>query len=288
VGELSVELEQFIGAGDKVVVFVREKGHSKTGIQMDERHAEVYTVKSRKIVRRQGFSNRNDALELWGSGKAMSRGWRAKRQRSVASMLPSLAVRGAVCGCHSGMTRPTLRPLRRFRPLGLLVVGVTVSALVAAACGGGGKPSLTDKEQEKLANAYSTVTQYCTAHIQQDALRQESGRSLGQLAAAVDTAVDAYRDHEPDAEVQFTPAAPRQMLRDYMRSLETVLGKGDCAPPQAQKVDEALAGDPWLLPSARPVARILGARRPDRQDGGGAARARMEPRHGAVLLAARR
>jgi ketosteroid isomerase-like protein len=62
----TVELGEFIGAGDEVVLFIREKGLSKSGIEMDERHAEVYTVKDGKIVRRRGFSDGKEALEAVG------------------------------------------------------------------------------------------------------------------------------------------------------------------------------------------------------------------------------
>jgi len=62
----TVELGEFIGAGDEVVLFIREKGLSKNGIEMDERHAEVYTVKDGKIVRRRGFSDGKEALEAVG------------------------------------------------------------------------------------------------------------------------------------------------------------------------------------------------------------------------------
>src|SRR4051812_10423343 len=102
-------------------------------------------------------------------------------------------------------------------------------AIALVGCGGGGgkKSSLTTDEQGNLADAYSKVTQYCIAQIQQNALGQGTGGSLGQVAEAVDTAVAAYKDHESDAEVRFTPAAPKHTLRHYMRSLETTLGKGD-------------------------------------------------------------
>jgi hypothetical protein len=123
-----------------------------------------------------------------------------------------------------------------------LVASLCLAAL--AGCGGGGKTStLTDAEQGKLAESYTTVTGYCIAQIQQNALGQGTGGSLGQVAEAVDTAVSTYKSHEPDAEVRFTPVAPKQTLRHYMRSLETTLGKGDCASDQAQKVDKALAGN---------------------------------------------
>ena len=52
--------------GDDVVVFIRERGRSKTGIGVDERHSEVYTLRDGMIVRRQGFTNREEALDAAG------------------------------------------------------------------------------------------------------------------------------------------------------------------------------------------------------------------------------
>jgi len=62
----TVELGEFLDAGDDVVVFIRERGRSKSGIDMDERHAEIYTVKAGTIVRRRSFSDTNEALEAAG------------------------------------------------------------------------------------------------------------------------------------------------------------------------------------------------------------------------------
>jgi ketosteroid isomerase-like protein len=62
----TVELGQFVDAGDNVVVFIRECGRSKSGIDVDERHAEVYTVRAGRIMRRRGFSDPRDALEAVG------------------------------------------------------------------------------------------------------------------------------------------------------------------------------------------------------------------------------
>ncbi len=45
---------------------MRERGRSASGLTMDERHAELYTLREGKIVRRQGFSNPNEALEAAG------------------------------------------------------------------------------------------------------------------------------------------------------------------------------------------------------------------------------
>ena len=60
----TVEVERVVeAASDQVAVFTREKGRSDSGLTMDERHAELYTLRNRKIVRRQGFSDPRQALE---------------------------------------------------------------------------------------------------------------------------------------------------------------------------------------------------------------------------------
>ena len=62
-----VEPEQFIDAGsDQVIVVFRETGRSDSGIHMDERHAELYTVRDGKVVYRKGFSDPGEALEAAG------------------------------------------------------------------------------------------------------------------------------------------------------------------------------------------------------------------------------
>ena len=63
----NVEVEQFIDAGgDHVVVIIRETGRSASGLDMDERHGELYTVRDGRIVSRKGFSDPNEALEAVG------------------------------------------------------------------------------------------------------------------------------------------------------------------------------------------------------------------------------
>jgi Ketosteroid isomerase-related protein len=58
-----VELEDVIDAGDdRVIVFFRERGHSRAGVDIDERHSELYVVKAGKIVYRKGFSDADEAL----------------------------------------------------------------------------------------------------------------------------------------------------------------------------------------------------------------------------------
>jgi ketosteroid isomerase-like protein len=60
----TMEAEQFIDAGDDQVVLVfRETGRSESGLRMNERHAELYTVRDGKVVHRKGFSDPDEAIE---------------------------------------------------------------------------------------------------------------------------------------------------------------------------------------------------------------------------------
>lgn len=59
-----LELEDVIDAGgDQVIAFTRERGRMKTGIELDERHSELYRLRDGKIVYRKGFSDADEALE---------------------------------------------------------------------------------------------------------------------------------------------------------------------------------------------------------------------------------
>ncbi len=63
----TVDLERLVDAGsDKVLVIMRERGRSGSGVVMDERHGEVYTVREAKIVARVGFSDPAEALAAVG------------------------------------------------------------------------------------------------------------------------------------------------------------------------------------------------------------------------------
>ena len=63
----TVEVERIIDAdSDQVVVVFRERGRSKTGLEMNECHAELYRLRDGKVVRRQGFSDPNEALKSAG------------------------------------------------------------------------------------------------------------------------------------------------------------------------------------------------------------------------------
>jgi ketosteroid isomerase-like protein len=63
----TVEVERIVDAGsEQVVLFMRERGRSKSGLDMDERHAELYTCRDGKVIRRQGFSDPDQALKAAG------------------------------------------------------------------------------------------------------------------------------------------------------------------------------------------------------------------------------
>src|SRR4051794_22235702 len=52
-----VELEDVLDAGDdRVIAFFREHGRTKDGLELDERHSELYAVRNGKITYRRGFS----------------------------------------------------------------------------------------------------------------------------------------------------------------------------------------------------------------------------------------
>ena len=58
-----VELEDLIDAGeDRVILFFRERGRSKAGLDVNERHSELYVIRDGKIVYRKGFSDAEEAL----------------------------------------------------------------------------------------------------------------------------------------------------------------------------------------------------------------------------------
>jgi uncharacterized protein len=65
-----MEPEEFIDAGgDHVVLVFREIGRSKSGLRVDERHAELYTVRDGKVVYRKGFSDPAVAVQAAGESR---------------------------------------------------------------------------------------------------------------------------------------------------------------------------------------------------------------------------
>ena len=59
--------EEFVDKGDRVVVTVRLRGRGRgSGVDVDARFYDVYTLRDRKIVRMDQFTERSEALEAIG------------------------------------------------------------------------------------------------------------------------------------------------------------------------------------------------------------------------------
>ena len=59
-----VEVEEYIDAGERVVVLLRQRGRSKaTGIPVDMRFAQVWTFRDGQAIRMQMYASPDDALE---------------------------------------------------------------------------------------------------------------------------------------------------------------------------------------------------------------------------------
>jgi hypothetical protein len=127
----------------------------------------------------------------------------------------------------------------------LLVFAVAMAfagVALGAGCGGGGSAKLTDDEIGKLGSALSDVTGYCVAQIRGQA-GQGTGGELGNLNAAVSTAIDLYKKHKDESfALGAATGAPKTTMKAFMRTLETQLGTGGCAPDQAQRIEQAVSG----------------------------------------------
>jgi len=67
VDELQVEAERYIDAGDSVVVLTRSRAINKaSGIPLDERFADVITLRDGRIVRWHSYRHPSEALEAVG------------------------------------------------------------------------------------------------------------------------------------------------------------------------------------------------------------------------------
>jgi ketosteroid isomerase-like protein len=62
--------EEFEDRGDRVVVTVRLRGRGRgSGVDIDARFYDVYTLRDRKIVRMDQFTERSEALKAVGLGE---------------------------------------------------------------------------------------------------------------------------------------------------------------------------------------------------------------------------
>ena len=65
--ELKVTVEEIIDAGDQVVVVAHHQGRGRaSGVEVDTRFYEVYTVREGKVSRVDEFAERREALEAAG------------------------------------------------------------------------------------------------------------------------------------------------------------------------------------------------------------------------------
>jgi ketosteroid isomerase-like protein len=62
-----LDVKEYIDAGDKVLVVVRESGRGKgSGLEIDQDAFGVFTLRDGRIVHWKGFVDRNDALKAAG------------------------------------------------------------------------------------------------------------------------------------------------------------------------------------------------------------------------------
>ena len=65
--DLEMEVEDYIDAGERVVIIVNQRGRSKgTGIPVEMRFAQVWTFKDGQGIRMQMYANPDEALEAVG------------------------------------------------------------------------------------------------------------------------------------------------------------------------------------------------------------------------------
>jgi|SRR5215211_1663483 len=64
IGDFRMDVERFIDAGDRVVVIATMRGRgSASGVEVENRHGSVWTIRDGKAVRFQWFSEPSQALE---------------------------------------------------------------------------------------------------------------------------------------------------------------------------------------------------------------------------------
>jgi ketosteroid isomerase-like protein len=62
-----IEVEEYIDAGERVVVILNQRGRAKaTGIPVDMRFAQLWTLRDAQVVRMQMFASVKEALEAVG------------------------------------------------------------------------------------------------------------------------------------------------------------------------------------------------------------------------------
>ena len=68
--EYAMQVDEYIDAGDSVVIFFRESGRGKgSGVRIEQSVAGVWTLNEGKVVRVTPFPDRSQALEAAGLGE---------------------------------------------------------------------------------------------------------------------------------------------------------------------------------------------------------------------------
>ena len=68
--EWEVEVEDYIDAGERVVVIVHQRGRSKaTGVPVDMRFGQVWTLRDGQSIRMQMYASPEEAIEATGSDR---------------------------------------------------------------------------------------------------------------------------------------------------------------------------------------------------------------------------
>lgn len=123
--------------------------------------------------------------------------------------------------------------MRGYKAAGVL----TAAVLFIVGCGGGGdtnKPP-SDQDLQKIAPAMTNVLNYCLNKVGGQAV------GVGDVADDVDTLVSEYKAH-PTVKFRLVPGGPKTSMHAILRSSESALDTSGCAPDQAKKIDDALAG----------------------------------------------
>lgn len=108
-----------------------------------------------------------------------------------------------------------------------------LATVVIGGCGDDRAKPLTAAETDRAQQAAVTTVTYCLEKL------RDGGGELGQAAEAVDDLIGLYREH-PQAPYR-APGAQQSTMRELLRQVQTSLGRGDCNPQLADRIDRALA-----------------------------------------------
>jgi ABC-type glycerol-3-phosphate transport system substrate-binding protein len=117
---------------------------------------------------------------------------------------------------------------------------VALLAVMATIAGCGGSSADTSKPPSsadlgKISAVLGRLTGYCVQKV-----TTPGGGDLGQLNADVDLLISEYKAHK-DATFSLIPGAKKQTMKSILRSAQSELGVGGCAPDQSQRIEQAIS-----------------------------------------------